>query len=131
MGVHSRVAYQASLTNLHNITMKFLAVIIAAVASVAQASPQFLHGGLHGLTYLNAAAAVATPACIPEQVQACQTHLSAFPNGINCEAMCSLCDLCDATPGVDNCKYCTKGVDACTANCRKGVQVCAACTFGK
>lgn len=110
--------------------MKFLAIIVAAIATVAQASPQ-LYSGLHGLTFLGRAATLAsTSQCFPERLQACQTHLAAFPTGINCEAMCSLCDLCDATEGIENCKYCTKGVAACTANCRKGVEVCALCTYG-
>jgi len=113
--------------------MKFLAVIVAAIATVAQASPQVFTSTwpINGLTYMGYAATVAGPECFPERVEACKLHFSAYPNGINCDNLCSLCDLCDAVENVDGCKYCSQGVAACADTCKRGIQVCSACTFGK
>merc|ERR1712045_114183 len=109
--------------------MKFLAVVAAvlAVASSVSAQPQLFPTA--ALTYVNAAAVAPTPDCFPERQVACERHFSLYPN-INCEGICGLCDLCDAAkvqnpaPG---CEYCQKGVEACTATCKKGLEVCAKC----
>merc|ERR1712004_491272 len=101
--------------------MKFVVALLALAATVS-AGPQF---------YAAPAAVIpGGPECFPELITTCQRHLASYPSA-NCEGLCGLCDLVDATnaQGVDTpgSEYCKPGKEQCAATCKKGLEVCAKC----
>ena len=105
--------------------MKFVVTLLALAATVS-AAPRV--GGA-GPIVIPAEVAGGNE-CFPEVITTCKRHLSLYPSA-NCEGLCGLCDLVDAsnaqgvaTPGSE---YCKPGKEQCAATCNKGLEVCAKC----
>merc|ERR1719444_538620 len=103
--------------NHSTVNMKVVIITLFALVAVAQAYYQKpAENQLHSTQ------------CFPDRCATCQNHFGSNLKSFDCEGRCGLCALFNASTLsiVPGCAYCSEGIDACVATCKKGQKICSA-----